>query len=276
MRIIATVFFFLFSQMLYSQINYASEEDYKAFLKSKTLVVMENKLYSDYNEKIKNEIEKNWNITAYEFITAKEFEAKKNNKAYSFLLLSDAVLNQKDVVMQYNMLNLIMGGKAKHLNDMPDLASIPLSCSNEDEEKYLYKTGGILQFMQFFVRYNLMHPNTNLIKLIKKIEINIGNKEIWLLKNEVDDEVNTIIKIKKYYAGTVKFQASEEIANAIANKDSNIVFLHKIGNNSKGSICWKALINAGNGELLYFDQYSIDLKHPDAFTASDFYKLKSK
>jgi hypothetical protein len=276
MKIIACIFLILFSSMLYSQVNYAKETDYKDFMKTKTLIVLENKLFSTYNETIQEVVKSVWKITPYEIISAKEFDTRKYNKACSFIMLTDAALDQKGVVMQYNMLNLIMGGKAKNLNDMPDLGSFPLSCSDEDEEDYLYKTGGILQFMQYFVRYNLNHPNTDLIKLFKSIETNIGNKEIWLLRNELDNAVNTTEKIKKFYAGKVKFAPKEEIAIAIARKDADIVFLHKIGNAIKGSICWKALIDAGNGELLYFDQYKIDAKHPNAFTAEDFSKLKSK
>jgi len=276
MKIIPCIFLLLFSPMLFGQVKFAKEADYKDFMKSKTLIVLDNMLLSSYNETIQKAVKTLWKITPFEFISAKEFDAKKNNKAYSFIMLSDAALDQKGVVMQYNMLNLIMGGKAKNINDMPDLGSIPISCNDEDEDTYLYKTGGILQFMQYFVQYNLTHPNTDLIQLLKNIDGNIGKKEIWLLKKEVAAEINTIDKIKKYYAGTVKFVNTEDITNAIANRNANVVFLHKIGNNVKGSICWKALISAENGELLYFDQNIIDAKHPDAFTATDFNRLKNK
>ncbi|MFZ4399738.1 MAG: hypothetical protein ACOYO1_06870 [Bacteroidales bacterium] len=276
MKIIIMVSFLLFTSSVFSQVKFGKETDYKNFMQSKTMVVLGNSPFSSYNEYIQNSIDKLWKITAYDFISSKEFNNKKNNTTFSFLMLSDASIEYKDVVTHYNMLNLIMGGKSKTLNDMPDLGSIPLSYSDQDESEYLYKIGGILQFMQYFIQFNLNHPNTDLIKLIRNIEAKIGNKEIWLLKDEVNEEVNTNEKIKKYYSGIVKFVSKEAIEEAIEKKDENIVFLHKIGMNSKGKICWKALINAGNGELLYFDQYKIDTKHPDSFTSSDFGKLKSK
>ncbi len=275
MKIKVFIFIFLLSPTLFGQVNYAKEPDYKKFILTKTMVVLENTLFSSYNEQIKKSVESVWKITPYEFISAKEFDDKKNNSAYSFIILTDAFLEQKGSVMQYNMLNLILGGKAKNINAMPDLGSIPISYTDEDDENYLYKIGGLLQFMQYFVHYNLSHPNTDLLKLIKNIETNIGNKEIWLLKQEVAPEINTLEKIMKYYQGIVKFVNSEAIETAILQKNTNVVFLHKIGNAEKGNICWKVLMNAGNGEVVYFDQYQIDTKHPDAFTAEDFKKLKS-
>ncbi len=276
MKIMIFIYSFLFSQTLFCQVNFAKDADYKDFMQTKTLVVLNNNPFSSYNVVIQKAVETLWKITPYEFITPKEFISKKGNKAYSFLILTDAALEHKKTLMQYNILNLILGGKVNTINDMPDLGSIPLSYTNEEEEDYLYKIGGVLQFMQYFVHYNLNNPNKDLLKLLKNIEGNIGNKEIWLLKNEVDDEVNTLEKIKQYYTGSVKFATEEEIADAIARKDANVIFLHKIGNNVKENISWKVLISAENGEAVYFEQHKIDQKHPDAFTAEDFGKLKSR
>jgi len=141
----------VFSSETFAQQNYAKEADFKAFMQSKTLVVLNNTMLSDYNESIKAAVKSLWKITPYEFISQKEFEAKKSNKAFSFLILSDATLEQKEVVMRYNILNLVLGGKAKTLNEMIDLGSVPLSYSDEEENSYLYKIGCIIQFMQYFV-----------------------------------------------------------------------------------------------------------------------------
>ena len=89
MRSFSIIFFLLYSIILSGQTNYAKEADYKAFLKTKTLVVLENKLLSSYNETIRKVVEQIWTITPYEFITDKEFEIKKHNKNFH--------LNKKEV-----------------------------------------------------------------------------------------------------------------------------------------------------------------------------------
>ncbi|MCX6232662.1 MAG: hypothetical protein NTZ33_14085 [Bacteroidetes bacterium] len=275
-RISAFLLFILISSRLFCQLNYAKEADFKAFMQSKTLVVLDNQVLSSYNESIQVAVKTLWKITSFEFITHKEFEKQKNNRAYSFLILSDATLEQKGILMRYNILNLVLGGKAKNLNEMTDLGSVPLSCAGEDENNYLYKTGGIIRFMQYFVNYNLSHPNTDFIKMIKRLDGNIAGKELWLLQHEMDADVNSIDKIKAYFKGNVKFVSMEEITTAIAEKTANVVFLHKIGNTIKGSLCWKVLFDAATGEPLYFDMNIIDKKHPDVFSSGDFSKLKTK
>lgn len=273
MKFVLHILFFIYSTTLFGQINFAKESDYKDFMQSKTLVVLDPNSFSLYNETIKKAVESFWKITPYEFISTKEFNVRKSNKNFSFLMLTEASLAQKGVTMQYNMLNLIMGGKYKNINDMPDLGSVPLSYTEVDEENYLYKLGGVLQFMQFFVNYNLNNPNTDIFKLVKNIDGKIGKKEIWLIKDEVDININTTEKVRAIYNGVVKFASKEEIAEAIIKKNSNVVFLHKIGNSKNGNICWKFLIDAGTGKPVYFSQHKVDKNHPDTFGIEDFKNL---
>jgi hypothetical protein len=278
MKLNSLLTFFLiivFSFNIFAQQNYAKEGDFKAFMQSKTLVVLNNTMLSEYNESIMTVVKNLWKITPFEFISQKEFETKKSNKAFSFLILSDATLEQKEVVMRYNILNLVLGGKAKTLNEMIDLGSVPLSYADEEENTYFYKIGGILQFMQYFVNYNLNHPNTDFIKMIRSLNGDISRKELLLLKNDMDVDVNSIEKIKTIFSGKIRFVNTENISAAITEKSADCVFLHKIGNNIKGRLCWKILFNAKTGEPLYFNYYLIDKKHPDAFTAEDFSKLKN-
>ncbi len=269
-------FFFLFLSSLssFSQINLAKETDYNDFMITTTLVVMDANPFSGFNQTLVNAVETFWKITPYEVISNKEFNAKKKNKNNSFIILSEASMEVKGKILQYNMLNLVLGGKAANLNEMPDLGSVPLSYIDTDNEEYLYKLGGVLQFMQFFVRYNLENPNTDIFKLVQKIEGKVGDKEIWLLPDEVANEVNTPEKLKKYYQGKVKFATKDQIEEAIVKKEAKVLFLHKIGSDENGSICWKFLIEAATGKAVYFSQDKVDKNNPPLFNDNDFKKLK--
>lgn len=258
----------------FSQINPAKETDYNDFMKTTTMVVMDANPFSGFNQTLVNAVETFWKITPFEVISNKEFNAKKRNKNNSFIILSEASMEVKGKILQYNMLNLVLGGKAANLNEMPDLASVPLSYIDADDEEYLYKLGGVLQFMQFFVRYNLENPNTDIFKLVQKIEGKVGNKELWLLPDEVANEVNTAEKLKKYYQGKVKFATKEEIEAAILKKDDKVLFLHKIGSDEYGSICWKFLIETATGKVVYFSQNKVGSNTKPLFCAEDFKNLK--
>ena len=257
-----------------AQINTAKESDYNDFMKTTTLVVMDANPFTPYNQTLVNAVESFWKITPYEIITAKEFNVKKKNKGFSFIILSEANLEVKGKILKYNMLNLVLGGKASNLNEMPDLGSVPLSYMDADDEEYLYKLGGVLQFMQFFIRYNLENPNTDIFKLVQKIDGKVNGKELWLLPEELANDVNTIDKIKKYYQGKLKLVNKEAIEQAIAKKDADVLFLYKIGSDENGSICWKFLIEAATGKVVYFSQDKTDKNHPPLFNADDFKKLK--
>jgi len=240
-------------------------------LKSKTLIVKDENPFSSFNDSLKVCLKKFWTITPYEFISMEQFEIKKTNKAYSFIMLSDAEVNEGGVDCKYNFLNLILGGNSD-LNKMPDLGSVPLSYDGVDENTYLYKLGGILVFMQNHIKYANAHPDSKLKLVNKDSQTDIKKKELWLLKDELAPDCNTLDKIKSVYPYTVKLVTKEEIKQAIENKNPNVVYLHKVGpaGTVEGAKCWKFLITANDGEVLYYDNHKVDSSNPDAFLKKDF------
>jgi hypothetical protein len=270
-KIIIVIAISVMAFQLSAQVNFANSAEIKSFLKSKTLVVLDDDPFSSFNETIKACMPKFWTITSYEYITVEEFETKMSNSSYSFLMLSEAQQMEDGVKCTYNFLNLILGGST-NLNNMPDLGSVPLSYIDVDEENYLYKIGGILVFMQSHVKYASEHPSV-VPKLVNKDSgIDIKTKELWLLKDELPSNFNTIEKIKAVYPYTVKLVTKEEIKKAIEDKNANVVYLHKVG--PQGTItsgkCWKFLVTAKEGEVLYYDGHTINTSNPDALLEKDF------
>ena len=259
----------------YSQINYAKDNDFKDFAKTKTMVVLETDMFSIFNGVLKQAIADYWKITEYEIISPDQFKKMKSNRSYSFIVYSEAELDYKGSKYKYNMLNLVLGGKAKDLNEMPDLGSVPLTFTGDDEDNYYYKIGGVLQFMQFWINYNRTHANIKFTDITKINTVNIKSKELWLLPEDLADNVNTIQKIKQYYQGEVKMVSTEDIENAFKQRLDNVVILHKVGPGNKATkgVCWKFLISAKDGMPLYFDQHKINTNNPDAFLSTDFEKI---
>ncbi len=258
-----------------SQIKLAKPGDFESFKKTKTLIVSHEDIFSDFNNVLIENLKLFWNITDYEFIPFKEFKTKNNSTNLSFIILTDAKREVKGREYTYNILNLILGGRAANLDKMPDLGSVPLSYLNVPEESYLYKIGGLLQFMQYYVRTNLMHPKSDFKKLIRENANEIPSKELWLIKEELATNVNTLEKIKKTYPHSCKIVTKEEIEKAIENRNDKVIFLHKVGPEGtiKGGECWKFIISAGDGRPLYFERDEIDNNNPDAFLQEDFKKI---
>jgi hypothetical protein len=270
-RIIILLALSMLAFQLSAQIKFANASEIKSFLKSKTYVVLDEDPFSSFNETIKALMPKFWTITSYEFITVEQFETKKTSSANSFIMLSEAEETEDGVKCTYNFLNLILGGSSD-LNKMPDLGSVPLSYVEVEEDTWIYKLGGILQFMQSHVKYASDHPSITPKLINKDSGTDIKTKELWLLKEELPADFNTIEKIKAVYPYTVKLVTKEEITKAIADKNPNVVYLHKVGpaGTLVGGKCWKFLVTAKDGEVLYYDGHTVTTTNPDAFLEKDF------
>ncbi|MPQ48450.1 hypothetical protein GCQ56_15705 [Marinifilum sp. N1E240] len=275
---VAGILFFFIRYQGYSQESLPTANDYKKFYKTKTLIVLEDSPFSDYNSKIKNAIQKNWKLTEYDFISNKEFEQKKLNPEYSFLVTSIVTFNKDKTKAEYNFLSLLMGGTATDITDMTDLCSIPLSYLDVDEESYLYKMESLTRFIQNHVSFISDYPSViskNILKFYNKNMGEIKNKILYITQKDLPKDAKSLSKIKKLYSGRVKIVSSDEIENAISNKDRDVVFLHKVGpeKTTKKARCFKVIIGADDAKIYYFDYHMIKNKQTDSFLSKDFKKL---
>ncbi|MEI8202827.1 MAG: hypothetical protein WCH34_07435 [Bacteroidota bacterium] len=261
---------------LHSQTQFANEQQLNAFLKTTTYVVLEETPFSLFNASIENVMKKHWTITPFKIITADEFTKTNRNPQNSFIYISLAQFsgNNSDNLNTFNILNLILGDKSGNINKMPDIGSVPLSYEEVEDEAYAYKLGGLIMAMQYYVNYKIQHPKESIQDLAKKNVGEIKTKELWLVAKELAPDMNTLDKIKKVYPYKVKLVSEEEIEKAIEEKNTNVVFLHKISpeeakKNSKAQ-CWIFIISASDGKPLYFDQHKIDNQHPDGLLSDDF------
>jgi hypothetical protein len=255
-----------------------SREDINAFFTTKTLVVLEDNPLMEYNQNIKQVMKQEWNITDYDFISFKEFEEKRMDPKYSFLIMTQVSFENDKTDAVYRFLNLSLGGDYFRLNQMPDIASVPLAYFNVDEDNYAYKLGILVRFIQKHALLIKEHPeivSANVLKHYNDSIKEIHDKTLYLLENELAKEVNSVARIKKIYPYKFKIVTKEEIEQAIKDRRDDIVFLHKVGpeGTKMNARCYKIIIGAGDANFYYFDYHKITDKNPDGFLASDFKKL---
>jgi len=269
-----------FSDKVSAQTSVATPEQIAKFYKTTTCVVLNDDIFNTYNTKIKDAITQNWTITPYEFITLTEFDDRKHESIYSFLVPTQIYFDDEGTQASYSFLSVVLGDKTQNLNTMPDLCSFPLSYYDVDYDKFDYKLGSIVLFMQNHI--NLTRDNSdlnskNIIKYYNKNTESMSGKTLYVIKEELTSDVNTLSKIKEYYSGTVKIVTSEVIQEAIENEDENIIFLHKVGppedSNDKAR-CYKLIIGASDGVLYYSDYHKITDKAPDGLLESDFKNME--
>jgi hypothetical protein len=258
-----------------------SRQDVDAFFTTKTLVVLEDNPLLEYNSIIKKVMQQEWNITEFDFISNKEFETKRMDAQFSFIYMSKVAFEGDKTDAQYRFLNLSLGGDYFRLNEMPDIASVPLAYYSVEEESYAYKLAILVRFLQNHAKLIHEHPEIISANVFKHYNDNIKDirgKTLYLLQTELAPQVNSEAKIKKVYPYPFRLVTMEEIEQAIKDRDEDVVFLHKVGpeGTKMDARCYNVIIGAADANFYYFDYHKISDKSPDGFLESDFKSLVKK
>lgn len=257
-----------------------SEEELEHFQNTKTLVVLEANPLLEYNIRIKEVVKNEWELTDYEFISAEEFKEKRKNPQYSFLVMTEVSFQRDKTNAKYKFLHLLLGGDYQRINQMPDLAAIPIGYTNVDERHYMYKLNTLVRFLQNHIRKISQNPDLisgNTFKYYKDNMENIKDKTLYVLKDELAPSINSRAKMEKVYPYEFKIVSKEEIKQAIEERKENVVFLHKVGpeGTMKYARCYKIIIGADKPKLYYFEYHMIEDDQPDAFLKDDLEDLAS-
>ena len=265
-------------QSFFAQDYIPSVAEINQFQQTKTMLILEDNPMSEYNLSIKEVAPDEWNITPYDFLEWKNFETQRRDRTLSFLLLNKVTVEKDKSNTRYLFMSLLLGGTNRSLSNMPDLCSIPLAYDGANEDTYTYKIGIFLHFIQNHVKLITEDPkiaSKNVFQYYNRNIQKLGDKTLYLIAEELANDVNTEAKIKQVYNGAFKLVTKEDIQKAIEDKDPNVVFLHKVGpgRNRADAQCFKILVGAADAQFYYFDYHSINSRSPDGFLASDFRKL---
>ena len=275
--------FILVSALFFVHISFGQDyiptaADIKRFPQTKTTMILEDNPMCEYNLILKELVPTEWNATPYDFLYWKNFESKRKDRNLSFLILNKVTFEKDKSNARYLFMSLLLGGNSKGLSDMPDLCSVPLAYEGAPEESYIYKIGIFLRFIQNHVKVITNDPSVaskNIMEHYNKNIQKLSGKTLYLIAEELARDVNTEAKIKAVYDGPFKLVTQDDVQKAIADKNPNVVFLHKVGpgRSQTNARCFKILVGADDAQFYYFDYHKIDNKSPDGFLASDFKKL---
>jgi hypothetical protein len=254
-------------------------DDYHRFLKSKTMVVMDDALMSEYNMIIQEVMKRSWTITPYEVISSKEFDEVKNNPDLSFLMTTIVTFAKDKTKARYNFISLLMGEPKADVRTMPDLCSLPLSYTRVEEASYHYKLEAFVLFIQNHVK-NVLN-NDKLIgergfRHYNKDQGSLQGKKLLLTKEDLANDLQTPQAVRAIYPYDFEIVSREAIADAIKRQDPDVVFLHKVGPEGTRirARVYKLLVGAADSKLYYWDYGMIKHASDDAFQEKDFKKLK--
>jgi len=253
----------------------ASKQEIGMFKDSQTCVVFQRGI-SLYNEYIKDAIQKYWKYTGYEFIDNNEFEKRKTNPKYSFIVLSDVAPDKDPGGIRYTYINLLLGDASAGFKKMPEFCSIPLSYSGDTEAGYEYAIPAIVKFMQIHIKNlekNRLPISLNGLKYYNKK--GLKDKELLLNKEKMASDADSPEKIKQVYPYTIKLISTAEMPENIAANTSKTVFLFHVGppENAGAGKCFEMIFDT-DGNLYYYNFRKITNDNRDGFNLNDFKKIR--
>jgi len=269
---------FFYSLLLTAQAPFPSKDEIKQFTASKTCVVMEDDPFSTYNAFITEAVKAYWKITPYEIISIADFNVKRLNPAYSFIVLTQTNFEKDKTNGLFNFVNLLQGKNVNKLGENPEICAIPLSFAGEDDLDYSYKLGAILAFMQKHAQMISEDPSLTGRKYLKyynKYIPEVQKKTILVKQEDLAPEISSIDKVKSIYNNKIEIVTEEDIVKAIDNKSANTVILHKVGpiGDRNSGYCFKMLIGTDDANMYYYNQHLIDKSNPNGFLPADLKRL---
>jgi hypothetical protein len=272
---ILSFIFLAFSIISFAQSPLVTQKQIGMYINSTTCIVLENEL-NPYNAFVKDAVQNHWKSTPFEFIDETEFNIRRLDSKYSFLVLMENAFDKDPGGVSYNYISLVLGGNYRDIVQMPELCSVPIQYTNDINTDYEYAIPAIVKFVQlhaknlekkrFFIRlYGLKFYNSS------------GHKDYELLMNnsKMAPNANTIEKISTVYPYLVRLLSTLEIKETIATNPKRTLFHFHVGPNNENSAgrCFEMIFDV-DGNLRYYNSKKITNKNLDGFNISDFRQIR--
>jgi len=253
----------------------ATKQQVGMFKNSKTCVVVDGGM-SFFNTPIRNAVKSFWKSTEYEFIDQAEFDKRKTDTKYSFIVLLDGAYDKDPGGVSYKFLSLVLGDPSGNLAKMPEFCSIPLSYSDDNDADFEYIIPIVIKFMQIHVK-NLekdrLPISINGLRYYNKTGFN--DKILALNKDKIAPNADSPEKIKSVSSYKVKLLSVEDIQKEMEASSQNTLFHFHVGpaHDAGAGKSFDMLFDI-NGNLFYYNFRKITNDNPDGFNLNDFNNIK--
>jgi len=262
----------------YSQAPFPEPGEVDRFYNTKTLVVLEDNMFSEYNYFIKDAIENYWEITEYDFISTDEFNQKRTDPAFSFIVLTATRFDRDKSGTFFNFINLLLGKDVGRIEEMPEFCAIPLSIQGAEDTEYSHKLGIVLRFLQAHVDHIKEDPSLKGKKYLKyynKFVPEAIDRTIMVSEKDLEPELRTADAAEKYYPQNLKVVSDEEVDQAIREKAEKTLVLHKVGpvKAEKGGLCFKMLLGTDDARMYFYGEHKISDRRPNGLLINDLKRI---
>jgi hypothetical protein len=253
----------------------ATKQQIAAFRNTMTCVVMDGGI-SFYSAAVKDAAQKYWKTTKYEIIDQAEFDKRKTDPKYSFIVRIDGAFDKDPGGVSYSYMSLVLGDASGDLNKMPEFCSIPLTYTGDHETDYEYVVPVVIKFMQIHLK-NLEKDRFPISLNGLKYYNKTGFKDKVLLLNmdKMAPNADSREKIEKVYPYKFKLLSVSDIEQQLATNPPATLFHFHVGpaEDQGSGKCFEMLFDA-DGNMYYFNSRKITNDNPDGFNLNDFNQIK--
>ena len=221
---------------------------------------------------LRDEVAARWRISPYEFCTAEEYKALKEDSNYYFLLIARS--DEKEY-RGIRTLTLMKGGKPKADDPQKrpvEVASLPVSASGFPSGREIVFLPALLDILQDYVTRAMRSDGAGYtgFDIYARQVRKTGIKRIFFSEDDLVPDMNEAFK-RQYFDEDMVIMSEEEADKAFQDATYNTLVSYVVApfDPQNGSWCYKMLIDAGTHELLYYKHHRISARNWAGFLPKD-------
>ena len=221
---------------------------------------------------LRDEVAARWRISPYEFCTAEEYKALKEDSGYYFLLIARSDEKEyRDLLT----LTLMKGGKAKADDPQKrpvEVASLPISAAGFPSGREVVFLPAMLDILQDYITRAMRSDGAGYsgFDIYSKQVRKTGIKRIFFSEDDLVPDMDEDFK-KRYFDADMVIMGEDEADKAFQEGTYNTLVSYVVApfDPKNGSWCYKMLIDAGTHELLYYRHHRISARKWAGFLPED-------
>lgn len=222
------------------------------------------------NLAIKEEIERNWVISPYEFCTLEEFERIKCDTNYFFLLKTIGQY-KKEPEPSVEFLSLLRGGPdaEKGLDKMLEVISLPLRALSDESGRYFTFIPAYINIIQEhipIVTRSDISAYTGIYTYTDKINKS-GDMEVLFCDTDLSEDITDSAR-ERYFKDGMEIVDSETIDEALADMQPNTLVSYTVAAKD-GRFCFKMLISTEDYSLYFYRKHRMSRRLGPGFLIED-------
>lgn len=226
------------------------------------------------NLAIKEEIERNWVISPYEFCTLEEFDRIKCDTNYFFLLKTIGQY-KKESEPSVEFLSLLRGGPdaEKGLDKMLEVISLPLRALTDESGRYFTFIPAYINIIQEhipIVTKSDLSAYTGIYTYTDKINKS-GDMDILFCDTDLSEDIDNNA-IDRYFMDGMEIVESEVIDKALADMLPNTLVSYMVAAKD-GRFCFKMLISTEDYSLYFYRKHRISRRLGPGFLLEDIKRI---